>query len=420
MKQDQSTSAQKEQLATNQGFSIVEVLLATTIFALAVTGFVGAFLYGQESTVLSGNRAQAVFLAEEGLEAVRSIRDDDFSNLTDGNHGIFVSGNEWIFSGALDVSGIFTRQIEIETIDANRRAATSTVTWQQNQQRQGSVSLAAYFNNWQETVSQSKGFIIATSSAEIGGGGNKELKGITIENTGDVEAVIDKITVTWDNGNLIEEIKIDNTRVWKHNNEGSPNGRQSSATEIDIVDFALPVSSGIFDIDKFKFNGDMDGSVFTVLFTFTDGSTAQSTVDLSGGGGSTCGTQADDLSVDISGANIGGGGNKELRGVTVENTDTSGSCDITIDKITLTWTNGQLIEEIKIEGTRIFKHNNEGTPDGKQPTGTELDVVDYIISSGNTDTIDKFKFNGNMTGDTFTITFTMGDGSTEVISSFSP
>jgi len=406
-------------LQANKGFSLIEALLAASIFTLIVTGFVGAFLYGQESTVLSGNRARAVFLAEEGLEATRNIRDDSFSNLTDGNHGIAVSGNEWVFSGTTDVNGIFTRQIEIGTIDISRKIATSTVTWQQNQQRQGSVSLTTYFNNWQEVVSQSKGFAIATSSAAIAGGGNKELRGITIENTGDIEVVIDKITVTWDNSNLIEEIKIDNTRVWKHNNEGTPNGRQPTGTELDIEDFILGVGSGVFDIDKFKFNGDMTSAVFTVLFTFGDGSTAQSTVDLSGGGGGpSCGTESSDFTVDISGANIGGGGNKELRGITIENTDVSGFCDITIDKVTLTWTNGKLIEEIKIEGARIFKHNNEGTPDGRQPTGTELDVVDYIISSGNTDTVDKFKFNGNMTGDTFTITFTMGDGSTEVLPAF--
>ncbi|MEE8131914.1 MAG: hypothetical protein V3T98_02620 [Candidatus Paceibacterota bacterium] len=127
--------------------------------------------------------------------------------------------------------------------------------------------------------------------------------------------------------------------------------------------------------------------------------------------------QADKLVIDTSGANIGGGGNKELRGIMVENT---GSGDIAIDKITLTWTNGKLIEEIKIEGARIWKHNNEGSPDGKQPTGTELDVVDYTILSGNTDTFDKFKFNGNMTGNTFDITFTLGDGSTKSTGSFSP
>ena len=125
--------------------------------------------------------------------------------------------------------------------------------------------------------------------------------------------------------------------------------------------------------------------------------------------------QADDLTVDISGAGIGGGGNKELQGVTAQNTGTG---SITIDKITLTWTNSQLIEEIKIDNTRVWKHNNEGTPDGRQPTGTEIDIIDHIISSGVTDTVNKFKFNGNMTGDTFTIIFTMGDGSTKVLPAF--
>jgi len=313
MKSGRSISIQREQLVTNQGFSIVEVLLATSLLGLIITGFVGAFLYGQESTILSGNRAQAVYLAEGGVEAVRNIRDDDFSNLTDGNHGILIAGNEWSLSGTTDVTGIFTRQIEIETIDADRKTATSTVTWQQNQQRQGSVSLVARFNNWQEAVSQAGGFVMTTSGATIGGGGNKELQGMTIENTGDIEAVIDKITVTWDNSKLIEEIKIDNARVWKHNNEGTPNGKQVSGTELNIEDFTLSVGSGVLDINKFKFDGNMENTIFTILFTFGDGSTKEITVDLSAGAG--CGTQTDYLTIDTSGASIGGGGDKELQGM---------------------------------------------------------------------------------------------------------
>ncbi|MBL1434246.1 hypothetical protein COB87_001590 [Candidatus Wolfebacteria bacterium] len=415
MKQDQSILLQKERLVTNQGFFLVEALLATSLFALIITGFVGAFLYGQESTMLSGNRAQAVFLAEEGLEAVRNIRDDNFSNLTDGNHGITISGNEWVFAGTTDVQDIFTRQIEIGTIDTDRKIATSTVLWQQNQQRQGSVSLVAYFNNWQDTTSQSTGFVVATTSAAIGGGGDKELQGITVENTGSTEIVIDTITVTWDNSKLIEEIKIDTTRVWKHDNEGTPNGKQVSGTELDIEDFTLSVGSGVLDIDKFKFDGDMEDTIFTILFTFGDGSTKEITVDLSPGAG--CGTQTDYLIIDTSGASISGG-NREIQGVKIENS--SDVCDITVAKITTTWTNGKDIEAIRIEGIRIWKHNNEGDPNGKQPTGTEIDVVDYILESGNNDQFDKFKFNGNMNGDTFTITFEMSDGSTKSSGNFSP
>lgn len=419
MKQEQLQLIQKDQLNTKRGFSLIEVILASSIFILIVTAFSGAYLYGQESTVLAGNRARAVFLAEEGLEATRNIRDESFSNLIDGTYGLAISGNEWIFSGGSDINGVFTREIEIGTIDSSRKVVTSTISWQQNQQRTGLVALTTYFTDWARTVSQSKGFVVATTSASIGGGGDKELQDVTIENTGTTDIVIDKITVTWDNGNLIEEIRIDNTRVWRHNNEGTPDGRQVSGTELDIEDFTLSVGSGVFDIDKIKFDDDMTGSVFTILFTFSDSSTSLVTIDLSGGGGGpVCGTQADDLVIDTSGANIGGGGNKELRDVTVENTDPS--CDIVIDKITTTWTNGQLIEEIRIEGNRIWKHNNEGTPNGKQSTGIELDNVDYTVLSGSTDTFNKFKFNGNMTGDTFTITFEMGDGSSKSTVSFSP
>ncbi len=128
-------------------------------------------------------------------------------------------------------------------------------------------------------------------------------------------------------------------------------------------------------------------------------------------------TQADDLTVNVASASIGGGGDKELREITLENTGTG---SIVVDKITVTWTNGQLIQEIKIDGTRVWKHSKEGSPDGRQPTGTEIDIVDHTIASGVTDTVDKFKFNGDMGGDTFMITFEMGDSSTKVISNFSP
>jgi len=126
----------------------VEVLLAGTVFALLVTALVGAYLYGEEATELSGNRARAVLLAEEGLEAARNIRDAAFSNLTDGTFGLSTTGNQWNLSGASDTSDIFTRQITISTIDSKRKSITSNVTWQQNVQRTGSVTLVSRLTNW--------------------------------------------------------------------------------------------------------------------------------------------------------------------------------------------------------------------------------------------------------------------------------
>lgn len=64
-----------------RGFSLVEILLASTVFAILVTGITGAFIYGRISTANAGYRTQALQLAEEGLEATRNIAAASFSNL---------------------------------------------------------------------------------------------------------------------------------------------------------------------------------------------------------------------------------------------------------------------------------------------------------------------------------------------------
>ena len=134
---------------------MVEVLLAASIFSLLVTALVGAFLYGQESSALAGARSRAGMLADEGLEASRSIRDGAFTNLVDGAHGLAISGGMWTYSGTQDVTGLFTRSVTISTIDASTKEITSTVTWQQNAQRTGTVSTTTRLANWQAAVAAS-------------------------------------------------------------------------------------------------------------------------------------------------------------------------------------------------------------------------------------------------------------------------
>ena len=133
---------------SQRGFSLVEVLLAVSIFGLIVTGLIGGLIYGQQSTALAGQRARAVMLADEGLEAVRNIRDENFSNLTDGPFGLTTTGNQWNLSGSSDVTDIFTRQIVISTVDAKRKNVTANVAWQQNPQRTGQVQVVTYLTNW--------------------------------------------------------------------------------------------------------------------------------------------------------------------------------------------------------------------------------------------------------------------------------
>lgn len=114
---------------SQKGFSVVEVLLAATIFGFLATTLVGAMVYGRQSAANAGNRTRALMLAEGGCQAVRNIRDAGFSNLDNGNFGLAVNGGQWILSGTSDTTGIFTRQITIAQADENRKAVTCTVSW---------------------------------------------------------------------------------------------------------------------------------------------------------------------------------------------------------------------------------------------------------------------------------------------------
>lgn len=134
-----------------QGFSLIEVLFAAALLGLLITGLAGAIIYGQQSTQISGNRARAVFLAEEGLEAARNIRDQSFASLTTGTFGLAQTGNQWTLSGASDTTGIYTRQLAIADINAKTKQVTSTVTWRENLQRNGTVTVATQFTDWRVT-----------------------------------------------------------------------------------------------------------------------------------------------------------------------------------------------------------------------------------------------------------------------------
>jgi len=132
------------------GFSVVEIILAAAIFSMLATAMIGALVYGRASSDYAADRAQAHFLAEEGIEATRNIGDASFANLTAGNHGLTISGGQWAFSGTSDVdaSGLYTRVVNV-SVGTNRDTITSTVTWSGGG---NSVVLTAELTNWPATL----------------------------------------------------------------------------------------------------------------------------------------------------------------------------------------------------------------------------------------------------------------------------
>lgn len=147
-----------------RGFSPVEVLLAATVFGFLVIALVGAIVYGRQSTASSGDRARAVFLADEGLQAVRNIRDSGFANLpaTDGTYYLSQTGGQWALVPTCDANCNSSRQITIASNGADRKNITSTATWTSGTNTR-QVSVNTIFSNWLASITTTGPIMMAYS-----------------------------------------------------------------------------------------------------------------------------------------------------------------------------------------------------------------------------------------------------------------
>lgn len=158
---------QKVWSRTNQaGFSVVEVLLASTVFAVLVTALVGALLFGQQSVANGGERARASLIAEEGLDAVRNIRDGAYANLADGTYGLAQTNNQWVLSGTSDTTDIFTRQIIVASNGTNRKTITSRVTWPQGSTT-AQLDATTQLTNWMAAIAAPKSWANTTVGGSL-------------------------------------------------------------------------------------------------------------------------------------------------------------------------------------------------------------------------------------------------------------
>jgi type II secretory pathway pseudopilin PulG len=276
-------------LKTNlSGASVIEIIVAVGIFTIIAAGVTVLYLGAFSGNLRNTEKLQAESYLQQGLEAVRAIRDYNFDNLNNGNHGLSRASGYWEFSGTSEILGQFTRTVTINDvqrdndctivdsggiIDSQSKKVTVIVNWNIEAGNSATVSAVQYLNKWndQSGCGESSYLNINVSSATLGGG-DKTLQGITIQNTGSSSITISKITPTWTNDNLIEDIKMNgNDWVWRHNLEGVPDGKQASETELDIEDFTLVEGSGVLSIDQFGFDNAMTGASFTFLFTMSDG-----------------------------------------------------------------------------------------------------------------------------------------------------
>ncbi len=112
----------KNTIKKNKGSLTVEVLIVASIMA---TSFLAITTVAQKSIQVSRQSLhilQASFLLEEGAEAVRSVRDDLWTNIssllttTTYYLNFNTTSSKWGLSTTANTSGIFTREVTIAPV----------------------------------------------------------------------------------------------------------------------------------------------------------------------------------------------------------------------------------------------------------------------------------------------------------------
>ncbi len=154
-------------MLNNRGQSLLEVILAMSIFALLAAAMVSMSTGGFITLEQGGEQTEAQALAQEGLEAVRAIRDRAWNELRFTTSSVFVSGVAWALTGegTTETIGDYTRTISFADVcrdendeitdcpgsylDVHSKKVTSAVIWQVREGVTNTVQEVAYLTNWQ-------------------------------------------------------------------------------------------------------------------------------------------------------------------------------------------------------------------------------------------------------------------------------
>ncbi|MEK7559216.1 MAG: prepilin-type N-terminal cleavage/methylation domain-containing protein [Patescibacteria group bacterium] len=151
------------------GFSLIEIILAAALFMIMATGSITVILQGLDSNRLGEEQTVANQYAAEGMEAVRSIKNQGFSNLVNSaGTGIAQVSSVWAFSGGSNIlSSKYTRVLTVSdvqrdcsgnivasggTTDSLTKKIMSTVSWNFTPSRANSVQLSTYLSDWKQPI----------------------------------------------------------------------------------------------------------------------------------------------------------------------------------------------------------------------------------------------------------------------------
>lgn len=136
------------------GFLLLEVLIGITVFSLFASAIGYTLLYGQENTIMAGDRIRATQFSERALEAVRSIREGSYAAVTTGTHGIWIdrTTKKWAWSGSsITQSGGYVTTITVAPAATGRLRVSARTVWKHGYNRSGAVLLTSDIADWTGT-----------------------------------------------------------------------------------------------------------------------------------------------------------------------------------------------------------------------------------------------------------------------------
>ncbi|MCK5027431.1 MAG: prepilin-type N-terminal cleavage/methylation domain-containing protein [Candidatus Pacebacteria bacterium] len=263
-----------KQTKYNKGVSLIEILVAIGVFAISTTAIIFLLIDGVYASGRSLQLTQAILLAHEGIDATRSILENDFDNALSGEHGIELVDGVWILSGLSDTQNEFTRCITITNIDDDTKKIGSEVVWGQESSRPGSILITGHVTDWKQTKGDAEYLFVETLSAFLTSSSTR-LEGVTLNNTGESAIAIETIQTQWSGGALLYEIGIGSSTVFSV----PPLSGIFSGQEADITNYTLTALSGTTSLDAMVFTEEIVGTTMIITFIMSDGSTRHSFIE---------------------------------------------------------------------------------------------------------------------------------------------
>ena len=118
----------------NKGFGLLEIVIATSIISGTIFSLSYVFLISNKLAAESSNKVRANFLAEEGLEALRLLRDSSWSSNLSGLNtsttyylSFNTAASAWSIGTAYPgfIGSIFDRTVTVENV--NRDPANDNI-----------------------------------------------------------------------------------------------------------------------------------------------------------------------------------------------------------------------------------------------------------------------------------------------------